>query len=150
MGQKLVIPGISEEKGFEAIDKEDWVPLLIEGDTILLSNINDEKQKIWVMANEWMPEKVTEEEVIEKIKEKLKEEKKEVVSETLTIKQTEPVVQGGVPEESTEVEWAGKKITFESLKKLRFDELLFYAMLEYSEEEIRENLYKLFGYGKEE
>jgi len=146
MGQKLVIPGISEEKGFEAIDKEDWVPLLIEGDTILLSNINDEKQKIWVMANEWMPEKVTEEEV----KEKEKEEIKEVVSETLTIKQTEPVVQGGVSEKSTEVEWAGKKITFESLKKLRLDELLFYAMLEYSEEEIRKNLYELFGYGKEE
>lgn len=146
MGQKLVIPGISEENGFEAIDKEDWVPLLIEGDTILLSNINDEKQKIWVMANEWMPEKVTEEEV----KEKEKEEIKEVISETLTIKQTEPVVQGGVPEESTEVEWAGKKITFESLKKLRLDELLFYAMLEYSEEEIRKNLYELFGYGKEE
>ena len=98
------------------------------------------------MANEWMPEKVTEEEV----KEKEKEEIKEVISETLTIKQTEPVVQGGVPEESTEVEWAGKKITFESLKKLRLDELLFYAMLEYSEEEIRKNLYELFGYGKEE
>jgi len=51
MGQKLVIPGISEEKGFEEIDKEDWVPLLVEGDTILLSNINNEKQKIWVMAD---------------------------------------------------------------------------------------------------
>jgi hypothetical protein len=142
MGQKLVIPGISEEKGFETIDKEDWVPLLIEGDTVLLSNINDEKQKIWVMTDEWMPEKLTK----EKVKEKEKEEIKEVVSETLTIKQTEPVVQGGVPEESTKVEWAGYKITFESLKELRFDELLFYAMLEYSEEEIRDKLYCLFGH----
>lgn len=146
MGQKLVIPGISEEKGFEEIDKEDWVPLLIEGDTILLANTNDEKQKIWVMANEWMPEKITEEEV----KEKEKQEIKEVVSETLTIHQTEPVIQGGEPEESTEVEWVGDKVTLESLKEMRFDELLFYSMLQYDEEKIREKLYEMFGYGKEE
>ena len=84
MGTKLVIPGISEEEGFEEINKEDWVPLLIEGDTILLVNHEDEKQKIWVMTNEWTPERKTEEEVIEKVKEELT---KEPVTETLTLQQ---------------------------------------------------------------
>lgn len=153
MGTKLVIPGISEEKGFEEINKEDWIPLLFEGDTILLVNSEDEKKKIWVMADEWMPDRKTDEQTEEEIIEKVKEEiKKEPVTETLTLQQveSETEVQGGVSEGSAEVEWMGETVSLDSLKALRLDELLFFTMLEHSEEKIREKLYELFGYGKEE
>lgn len=133
MGEKLFIPGISEIHG--EIDKDDWSLLLLEDETMLLVDKEDNNKKIWVMADEWKQTKK-------------KEIPKKVVSETLTLQQIEPEqeVTGGVSEESTEVEWAGDQITLESLKEMRLDELLFYAMLQYKEEEIREKIYCLFGY----
>ena len=132
MGEKIFIPGVSETLG--EIDKDDWSLLLLDEETMLLLNKEDKNRKIWVMADEW--------------KQQQKEAPKKVVSETLTLQQVEPEqeIVGGVSERGTEVEWKGDTITLDSLKKLKFDELLFYAMLQFKEEEIREKIYCLFGH----
>lgn len=134
MGEKLTIPGISET--FGEIDKDEWSLLLLEDETMLLVNSDDSNKKIWVMTDEW--------------KQRKKEEPKKVVSETLTLQQVEPEqeVVGGAPESGAELEWVGDAVTLESLKEMRLDELLFYAMLQYKEEEIREKIYCLFGHCK--
>jgi hypothetical protein len=134
MGEKLSIPGISETLG--EIDKDDWSMLLLEEETVLLANRDDQTKKIWIMNDEWTPKK--------------KEVEPKVVTETLKLEQVEPEqeVKGGVSETSSEVEWRGDQITLESLQQMRLDELLFYAMLQYKEEEIREKIYCLFGHCK--
>lgn len=132
MGEKLTIPGVSET--FGEIDKDEWGVLLLEDETVLLANRDDQTKKIWIMTDEWKNIK--------------KQETPKIVTETLTLKQVEPEeeVTGGVSESPAEVEWKGDQITLESLKEMRLDELLFYAMLQYKEEEIREKIYCLFGY----
>ena len=133
MGEKLVIPGISEEPGFEVINKEEWVPLLVEGETILLAHSDDEQKKIWLMLEEWTRPEKTEIPT------------KKAVKESITLTQTEPVVKGGEPEEEG-FEVQDGQFTLEALKKMRLDELLFMAMIEYGEDKIKEKLYCLFGY----
>jgi len=133
MGEKIFIPGLSETIG--EIDKEDWSPLLFEEETVLLINNTDKNKKIWVMNDEWSQKK---------------KETKKTVSSSLTLQQveSEEEVIGGTSESSAEVEWVGEKITLESLESMRLDELLFYAMLQYKEEAIREKIYCMFGYCK--
>ena len=133
MGEKLFIPGISETIG--EVDKDDWSLLLLEEETMLLLNKEDNK-KIWVMTDEWKRSK--------------KKKPKKVVSETLTLQQVEPEqeVAGGASENTAELEWVGDNVTLESLQSMRLDELFFYAMLTFKEEQIREKIYCLFGHCK--
>jgi len=135
MSETLVIPGISEESGFEEINKEEWMPILVEGETILLANVDDETKKIWLMLEEWTRTAPKEEPV------------KKIVQESISINQTAPeeTVQGGVSEKEP-YEVVDGVYTLESLKQMRMDELIFLAMIEYGEEKIKEKLYCLFGH----
>lgn len=128
---KLLISGISEE--FGELRKSDWVPILVEDETILLMHTEDKYKKIWVLADEWSGK--TQE-----------SEKKKEISNSISLTQTDSL-QGGAPE-STEVKYESANITLESLEELRLDELLMHAMLEHGEKKIREKLYCLYGYCK--